>query len=109
MVDPALPEENLRNITIAQTGSPESSVEKALAKAATGEKVAEGIEKEFSVTESVACVIAIAANVAAAVCMGYQIKDDFKNGESPAIESLVRRIPQPQVLSSRRVRRESIC
>ncbi|KAG9254830.1 uncharacterized protein F5Z01DRAFT_673975 [Emericellopsis atlantica] len=52
------------------------------------EEAVEGITKTFRLSEAVASIIAIAANIAAAVCMGYQIRDDFKKGEAPGIEAM---------------------
>lgn len=88
-VVPALDEKAISEISAARTGSPRAAIEKSLAKVATADEAASDMSKTFSLTEAVTSVIAIAANVAAAVCMGYQIKDDFKNGESPGIEAMV--------------------
>ena len=83
---PILDEKELAAVNSAEEGA---SLDEQMAASVADPALAGQAAKTFSLAETVAGAIAVAANVATAVCIGFQIANDFETDQPAGIKTLV--------------------
>lgn len=85
---PLLNEKALAEVNTEAAGK---SLSEQMAETVADTEITTGLPKTFSLTEAVTGALAVAANIATAVCIGFQIANDFKTGQPAGIKAMVSR------------------
>lgn len=82
-----------KQIAAVNSVEAEAPVEEQMGAAVNDVELAGKVEKTFGLGEVACAGFAVAANIASAVCLGFQIANDFETGQPPGIKAMVCRLP----------------